>query len=237
MNRKPYKLKKFLKELKIMADDIEIRDRILTRSEEMFLQFGYSKVTMDEIASHLGMSKKTLYKFFPSKEVLIKEVVYKMRCGVKDYVDSLISDNEMDFVEKLKRMMNLIGKQTSKLRGPLLEDLRKNIPDVWQEINEFRKENVRQKFTQLINMGVEKGIFRKDIDQQMIVLIYSSSVQGLINPEVLSQLPFTANQIFESVIKVIFSGIFTEEGRTKYNSYQIEDHVKENNNKWLSENI
>jgi hypothetical protein len=160
-----------------------------------------------------------------------------MRCGVKDYIDALLANNEMDFVEKLKRLMNLIGNQSSKLQGPLLEDLHKNIPEVWQQINEFRKENVRQKFTQLINMGVEKGIFRKDIDQRLIVLIYSSAIQGLINPEILSQMPFSVEQVFESVIKVIFSGIFTEEGRIKYNSYQIEDKVKENEIKWVSGNI
>ncbi len=220
-----------------MADDIEIKDRILTRAEEMFLKFGYSKVTMDEIAANLGMSKKTLYKFFPSKEELVREIIYKMRCGVKDYIDDLLANDEMDFVEKLKRLMNLIGNQSSKLQGPLLEDLHKNIPEVWKQINEFRKENVRQKFTQLINMGVEKGIFRKDVDQRLIVLTYSSAVQGLINPEILSQMPFSVEQVFESVIKIIFSGIFTEEGRIKYNSYQIEDKVKENEIKWVSGNI
>ena len=134
-----------------MAGELEIKDRILTIAEEMFLKFGYSKVTMDEIAANLGMSKKTLYKFFPSKEELVREIIYKMRCGVKDYIDDLLANNEMDFVEKLKRMMNLIGNQSSKLQGPLLEDLHKNIPEVWKQINEFRKDNVRQKFTQLIN--------------------------------------------------------------------------------------
>ena len=220
-----------------MADELDIKDRILTRAEEMFLRFGYSKVTMDEIAANLGMSKKTLYKFFPSKEELVREIIYKMRCGVKDYIDDLLANDEMDFVEKLKRLMNLIGNQSSKLQGPLLEDLHRNIPEVWQQINEFRKENVRQKFTQLINMGVEKGIFRKDVDQRLIVLTYSSAIQGLINPEILSQMPFSVEQVFESVIKIIFSGIFTEEGRIKYNSYQIEDKVKENEIKWVSGNI
>ena len=84
-----------------MADELDIKDRILTRAEEMFLRFGYSKVTMDEIAANLGMSKKTLYKFFPSKEELVREIIYKMRCGVKDYIDDLLANDEMDFVEKI----------------------------------------------------------------------------------------------------------------------------------------
>ena len=50
-----------------MADDIEIKDRILTRAEEMFLKFGYSKVTMDEIAANLGMSKKHYTNFFQAR--------------------------------------------------------------------------------------------------------------------------------------------------------------------------
>ena len=220
-----------------MADEIEIKDRILAVAEEMFLKYGYSKVTMDEIAANLGMSKKTLYKFFPSKEELIKEIIDRIKCDCQDFIDDLLSNDNTDFVEKLKRLMNLMMNQSSKLQGPLLEDLHKNIPQVWQKINEFRKENVRQKFTQLINNGVEKGIFRKDIDQQLIVLIYSNAIQGLINPEILSQMPFSAEQVFDSVIKVIFNGIFTEEGRIKYNSYQIEDKVKENEIKWVSGNI
>ena len=95
-----------------MHEEKEIKERILKQAEQLFLQFGYSKVTMDEIAANLGMSKKTLYKFFPSKEELVREIIYKMRCGVKDYIDDLLANNEMDFVEKLKRLMNLIGSQS-----------------------------------------------------------------------------------------------------------------------------
>ena len=64
---------------------LKLKDRILTRAEEMFLKSGYSKVTMDEIASNLGMSKKTLYKYFSSKEELVKEIISKMRSIATDY--------------------------------------------------------------------------------------------------------------------------------------------------------
>ena len=50
-------------------------------------------------------------------------------------------------------------------------------------------------------------------------------------------MPFSVEQVFETVIKVIFSGIFTEEGRIKYNTYQIEDQKKEKEIKWISGNI
>ncbi|HKB85013.1 MAG TPA: TetR/AcrR family transcriptional regulator [Ignavibacteriaceae bacterium] len=212
-----------------MHEEKEIKERILSQSEQLFLQFGYSKVTMDEIAASLGMSKKTLYKFFPGKEALVKEMITTMKCSIDDHIESVWTNEEMDFMDKLKSVMNFIGKQTTKLHGPLLEDLHKNIPEVWKEIHDFRKTNAVKRFTTFINEGTEKGVFRKDIDRQLIVLFYLHAIQGMINPETLSQLPYSANQVFDAIIRIIFEGILTEEGRKEYLSYDNEEIIKGEN--------
>ena len=72
---------------------------------------------------------------------------------------------------------------------------------------------------------MEKGIFRKDIDQQIVVLLYINAIQGILNSDVLSQLPYTANQVFESIIRVFLEGMFTEEGRNKYLSIKHEENM------------
>jgi AcrR family transcriptional regulator len=212
-----------------MHEEKEIKERILSQAEQLFLQFGYSKVTMDEIAASLGMSKKTVYKFFPGKEALVKEMITSMKCSIDDHIEYVWSNQEMEFMDKLKSVMNFIGKQTTKLHGPLLEDLHKNIPEVWQEIHDFRKANAVKRFTVFINEGVERGVFRKDIDRQLIVLFYLHAIQGLINPETLSQLPYSANQVFDAIIRIIFEGILTEEGRQEYLSYNTEEISKGEN--------
>lgn len=206
-------------------EENEIKERILHQAGEMFLQFGFSRVTMEEIAEELGMSKKTLYRFFPGKEKLLKEMVTGMRCKLEDYVQELWGNSEMSFLEKLKNLMNYIGNQSTAFRGPLAHDLQKNFPQLWEEINESRRTHSLQKFNLLINEGMEKGIFRKDIDLQIIVLLYMNAIQGILNPEVLAQLPYTANQIFESIIRVFMEGIFTEEGRNKYLSIKHEENI------------
>ncbi len=202
-----------------MYEDKEIKDRILAKSEEMFMQFGYSKVKMEEIAAGLGISKKTLYKFFPSKENLVREMIETRRCDVENHIAELWADESLDFVGKLRRLMDYIGKQTSKFNGPLLQDLQKNIPEIWDEIHKFRIEKSWKKVSDLIEEGIEKGIFRKDISQQLAMLMYFNSVHSIINPESLAQLPFSANQAFETIIKIMFEGILTEDGRAKYLSH------------------
>jgi AcrR family transcriptional regulator len=214
-----------------MHEEKEVKERIVRQAEQLFLQFGYSKVTMDEIAASIGMSKKTLYKFFSGKEALVKEMISTMKCSVDDYIDSIWNNEAMNFMDKLKTVMNFIGKQTTKLHGPLLEDLHKNVPEVWKEIHDFRKANSVMRFTAFINEGMEKRVFRKDIDRQLIVLFYLHAIQGMINPETLSQLSYSANQVFDAIIRIVFEGILTEEGRQEYLSYNNEQIMGGENQK------
>jgi AcrR family transcriptional regulator len=206
-------------------EENEIKVKILHKVEEMFLQFGFSRVTMEEIALELGMSKKTLYRFFPGKEQLLREMINGMKCKFEDYIKQLWGNMDMSFLEKLKDLMNYISSQPSAFRGPLSLDLQKNFPLLWDEINESRKTHSLQKFNLLLNEGVEKGVFRKDIDQPIVVLLFMNAIQGILNPDVLSQIPYTANQVFESIIRVLMEGIFTEEGRHKYLSIKNVQNV------------
>jgi len=203
-----------------MSEENEIKERIFTAAEQMFLQYGFAKVTMDEIASSLGMSKKTLYKFFSGKENLVIELIKSRQCETEDYINQIWAKPDLDFVGKLKEMMDFLGKQSSKIRGPLFDDLRKSMPELWNELHDFKKIKGLQKATELFNKGVEDGVFRKDIGRDFVILMYTSAIQTIINPETLAQLPFSTGQAIETVFKVIFEGIFTEDGRAKYISYK-----------------
>lgn len=201
-----------------MLDEKEIKDRILKKGQEMFLQFGFSKVTMEELASEMGMSKKTLYKYYSGKEQLLREIISEMKCSIGAYTNEIRCDCNMDFMQKLKLIMSYIGQHMSKMRGPLILELQKNHPDMYNEIIEFRRKGIMENFSTLVKEGVKAGIFRKDIDDQIIVLIYAHVVSGIINPDVLSQLPYTGDQVFESIVKVILQGVLTEEGKGMYHS-------------------
>ncbi len=206
-----------------MLDEREMKEKILEKAEQMFLQFGYAKVTMEEIAAGLGMSKKTLYKFFSSKENLVRELTNNRICSSEEQINKIWAEENLDFVGKLKKMLDFIGKETSKSTGPLFEDLKKNIPDLWNEIHDYKRMRSLQKAENLFNSGVENGVFRNDIGKDIVLLMFTNAVQGIINPEILSQLPYSVNQAIEAVFKILFEGILTEEGRSKYISYKHDD--------------
>lgn len=212
-----------------MSDDVEIKKRIMFKADEMFLSFGFSKVTMDEIASGIGMSKKTLYKHFPSKVDLIKELVQEKKCETGRRIDQIISDETLEFVDKLKKLMHLMKEKSKDMRGPMMNDMIKCHPEIFSEIKEFRRENALCKIEKLIHEGMEKGIFRKDVSKEVVTLVYINAIHEILVPEVLSTLPFTTEQVAVDIIKIIFEGIFSEQGRIDMKKKETREN--ENNGK------
>ncbi|MBS3945321.1 MAG: TetR/AcrR family transcriptional regulator [Melioribacter sp.] len=209
-----------------MAYSEEVKQRILKTTEEMFYQFGYSKVTMEEIASTLSMSKKTLYKHFENKEHILREIIRTKKCAVETYVEELIEDKSTEFITKLKNFLSFVTSHFSKLSHPNIQDLVKTQPEVWNEIQEFRRKNAYVTFAKLINHGKESGVFRKDFNSDVAVNLYFSAIHTMLNLETLSQLPITVNEAYNDIIKLFFEGIFSEEGRKKY----IDSDIMNENN-------
>ena len=194
--------------------DVEAKAKILTAAEEMFMQHGYSKVTMEEIATGLGISKKTLYKFFPNKKELLRELMTERQCEFMEHIEEIWKREDIDFVGKFRSTLDFVGERSSKMNK--FQDIQRIAPEIWKEIHDFKKEKIFEKVRRLFEAGFETGIFRNDIDRDIVILVYTNAVESIVNPEVLSELPCTAGQAFEAISKIIFEGILTEEGRSKY---------------------
>jgi AcrR family transcriptional regulator len=198
------------------TNDLELKNRILNAARDQFYVYGFSKVTVDEIANKLRISKKTLYKFFPSKDELVHDVV-RMTLKEMDACCTVLMDHsDISFVEKLKQLMSMVALQYSKISRHLIEDLEKNAPSAWKEIADYRTQHIQQNFKNLLAEGMQNGVFRSDLKQELVLLIYSNVIRNVITPEILSQVPFTAAEVFETIIEIMFEGILTVETRKLY---------------------
>lgn len=198
--------------------DNQIQQRIVQKAEELFLKFTVSKVTVDEIASELGMSKKTLYKYFDSKEALVREVVQTRHCRIAGGIHTILQKREDDFVERLAELMRFIGAQFSQASPRFLHDLRKIAPQVCKEMERQKKIHTLDAFRMLGEEGIRQGYFRDDIDLEFLGVMYISLIEGVMDSETVMHLPLSAAQVFQSVLDVLFFGLFTEQGRREVNS-------------------
>src|ERR1700733_10404471 len=95
----------------ITGIDQSFRSRIVDAARELFFDHGYSKVSTSEIAEAIGISKKTLYKEFETKEDILRACVIPRLLESAVRVDSILADRVMPFPEKLKSIMSIVGFQ------------------------------------------------------------------------------------------------------------------------------
>jgi AcrR family transcriptional regulator len=205
----------------------ELKSRILEAARDYFFTNGFSKTTMEEFAQSMGMSKKTIYKFFPGKEDLIREITREKLQHVHDGCMQCQQDMSVDFMQRIKNVTGFISAEMRKLTPQFYSDLQKTMPELWKEVDEFRSQRIYEDFSAMIREGIKIGVFRKDINIEVLVLMYGNAIQSIINPEILSRLPLNASQAYEAIVNIIFGGVFTQEAKAKYSTQKTEQEIKE----------
>ena len=109
----------------------EARERILRAAEELFLGHGFGRVTMDELAAELRMSKKTLYQHFASKEELCAAVLERAFVVIDAELGRVLGEEGLDFAERLTRFVRVVAARFEGA-GPFLRDLRREAPALYE---------------------------------------------------------------------------------------------------------
>ncbi len=198
--------------------DLEDRNRILAKARERFMQFGFAKVTLDEIASDLGMSKKTLYKHFESKEDLLREMVRSYTRALSGRIEGIVS-SDIAFQVKLRNLLIEIGTTLASVNRQLLIDIQRYLPDLWTEVEEFRRRQLMDKMGRMVEQGIREKIFRENLNPELFLLVFISAVQGIITPSVLSNRSFSAAEAFSAILEILYAGALSDDARASMPSF------------------
>jgi len=190
------------------------KKRILWNARKLFFGFGYSKVTMDELAFELNMSKRTLYELYKSKNELLEAVIYDFFHEFKDSINDIINRKNNGALTSLKQIIFLIQEQITKFSIHAFEDIRKNNPEAWQMISTLREKMFNNQLREVLEQAKKEDIIRADIDVEIIVLLILNSIQSVVNPEVISRLPYSTEEVIEMFSKFIISGIIKTKNDT-----------------------
>lgn len=198
----------------------EPKDRILELAKDRFFAQGFNKVTLDELSGELGISKKTMYKFFPSKEDLIRKVVWMMMRRIEREVQR-ITEQDSPFVHRLADLIFFIGKTVGKFSKSFQQDMKRFAPAIWEEVEVFRQEHIISKVVGMIRQAKKENVFRQDINDEVIVMMLVSCFQNIITPIVLAEHSFSPKEAMHTIFHVIFEGALTEEARKEFVNYKI----------------
>jgi len=196
---------------KLMNQTEEYDARIIAGAAELFRNYGIRAVTMDSIATHLGISKRTIYERFHDKDELLYAVMNDMIQKQKEMVENILntSSNVMEAVFTVIR----IGREHMSSMNPLIgSDLRKYHDSVLQRIKDNCDNPDYEGNRKMLQAGIAQGLFRDDIDIEII----SRAVTGLggivsdtnrFPPE-----QFTQRDLIRNIIINYLRGISTARG-------------------------
>ena len=202
-----------------MPRNNEIEKDILKEATKLFFDKGYKKVTVDEIASNLSISKKTIYKYYESKQDLLEKTFDNWRISITTEINEILDRKNISFIEKLKTMMSHIGVAMGRMNSDLIADIQENVPHLWIKINNYKHEAAFLRFNRLIDEGIAKGKIKKNINKNLVVALYACAIETLLDPKFLNtlppdikkKLPKYHSDIFDQTLKIIYEGILTDD--------------------------
>jgi AcrR family transcriptional regulator len=196
-----------------------VRNRILDISKEIFFARGFSKVTVDELAEKLGMSKKTIYAHFKSKDEMVSSVLERHMAEVVKKRDEILN-SPADFMERLYNLCALISDAISQKSPEFMADLQKRRGDLWEKLEEHRRANILSTSSRMMDEGVRLGLIREDVEKDIANLVLLSSVTGIINPHTLAAHSLTGAGAFDGIIRILFDGILTDTARLRASKFR-----------------
>jgi AcrR family transcriptional regulator len=197
-----------MQEIKVLSTyRLSLKSKILDSAMLDFAQRGIKSVKMDDIAKGLNISKRTLYELYENKEILLYECIKKAKAQDEREMLTMMSqhDNVIDIILNIYKIKI---EQFKQVTPQFYSDLEK-FPKVMSYLEEQHdRDRVLQK--QFIIRGVEEGYFRKDVDIDIVIIMFEALSQYVRRTRLYNQYP--VKDIFNNMLFISFRGICTQKG-------------------------
>jgi TetR/AcrR family transcriptional regulator, cholesterol catabolism regulator len=197
---------------------LEIKDRIIAKAREQFFRYGVKSVTMDDIASELGISKKTIYQHFEDKDALVYQLMLaEMAQDERDWEElGKISEN---VIEKTVKSMDLLKQTLTEMNPSTLFDIKKYHPKTWLLFQEHKEVFIFESIKADLLEGIEQGFFRHDIKVDILSKMRIEQVEVGFDPHLFPANKFSLIEVELTMLDHFIRGILTEKGLQVYQEY------------------
>ena len=140
-----------------------MKEKIISKSRELFLKLGFKSITMDDIAQEMCCSKKTLYKFFANKEVLVEKTIEEVQNEIHYNISKILTENENAIAGNFQVSAYFRDMFKSSETSPV-HQLKKHYPEIYHKVHERHVNECKVWFVNNIQKGIDQGLFRPEID-------------------------------------------------------------------------
>ena len=205
----------------------ETREKIVQLAQKKMGEVGIRSVSIDDICRELGMSKKTFYVYFETKDELIKAILVahyeEVRAGMLNFLQSYKSmwDGIQKAAEKMMTMPDV------RQFPPFIYDLNKYYPSLAKDYNAQILALNKRVLQRIVERCVEEGIFRADLNAEMAGLMLARLHDNVVQAGIEQQEGgISFHKLSDFTLDVLLRGMFSQEGMRRYE--ELLQNVKRN---------
>jgi len=188
-----------------------VEQKIIESAADLFLTKGFKSVTMDDLAFEMGMSKKTIYTFFKTKNELVLAATEQIFNSINTGINNIRSLN-LNSIEELFTINDFVFKHLKKESSSPEYQLLKYYPKIHNQLNQKKFTVVHECIVEGLNKGKKAGIFRAEIDSEIIFRFYFFSISQIKNTDLFPELEFKNYEVLKAYLNYHIRGIATDKG-------------------------
>ena len=202
-----------------------MQDRILNKARELMFQTGVKHVTMDDLATQLGISKKTIYQYFKDKDALVSSVVefelanHALLCNQSTQA----ADNA---VHEIFLLMSVIQEMFNRMNPLALFEIEKYYPLAFDKIQKHKEDIIFSMISSNLEKGIAEGLYRKDVDITILSKYRLETSLIPFNIHVFHPSKFDLLKVNLQIIEHFVYGVATLEGHKLMDAYKLNNHTK-----------
>ena len=190
---------------------MEKKEHIIKTATELLLKEGVKRVTMDELAFKLGMSKRTIYETFSNKDELLKECIEDLIANQR-VVNQRIGIESPTAIHAFFAFLK-VGLENMKDSNPYFaSDVQKYYPKVWQETLCKNYDYNLNQLEVALKRGVDEGVFRDDIKVNIVSKLLLEQLSLMADSRIFPPNIYPPNELLETQILTFIRGIASDKG-------------------------
>jgi AcrR family transcriptional regulator len=190
---------------------MSIKERIVEESASMFLKHGIKALTMGDIAKALGISKRTLYEHFDTKEHLL-EGCLEFWEKENQRIETEINDSSANPVEVVHKHFRKSVMLLASIHTSFFTDLKKYHSLLWRNRYKCMEHQKLNHMVEFFELGIKDGYFRTDLKPEIATKLFFAQVEVLHDDNVFPASGFSKTDVFREIIVIFMRGICTEKG-------------------------
>lgn len=200
---------------------MEMKERIQQKANDLFRRYGVKSITMDEIATQLGASKKTIYQYFSDKDDLVEAVVKETIAFSQNTCDQN-RDHSRDAIDELFQAMDLVQQIFSGMNPAMMYDLEKFHPQSYRIFLDHKNKYLFEAIKTNLRRGIAEELYRPEINIDIIAKFRLEGMMIAFNQDVYPASRFNLIELHTAIIEHFLFGVASLKGYKLILKYQQE---------------